>query len=474
MSILLVHDLLLAKKGIAAPTAHPLRVAAERHRARLHAEFTKLRIRKGFSSFDGLRKHVNQTAEEDEDLSQRTSDEASRRTHPRWIRINALRTSTEEQLATTFADYRSVDTLEEVLNIRSKLFTGRVLHVDKHIPNLIALAPSADIPTLPAYRQGLVIFQDKASCFPAYLLDPTLEDGDCLDACAAPGNKTTHLAAISHPKGSNCRQPRIWACERDSTRSKVLQEMVRIAGATDHVFIEAGQDFLQINLKMDPWRKVGALLLDPSCSGSGIIGRDELLPFDLPSREPTITQPNRSKKRKRTTPAVTERITPDETKKNAPPDSKLETNDDEQSQARLVALSRFQTKLLLHAMTFPNARKIVYSTCSVHALENEDVVANALQSEVARSAGWKLLPRNDQVAGMREWPIRGQVDSFRAMAPDGDDLLANERAEACIRCNMGTAEGTQGFFVAGFVRDRTPTNDALEEEGDDEEWEGFD
>ena len=433
----------------------------------MHAEFTKLRIRKGFSSLDGLRAHVNQTAEEREDFPQNTLVELRERAHPRWVRINILKTSLEEQLATTFADYRDVDSIDEILNARLKSSIERVVHVDKHIPNLVALAPSAEVSALPAYRQGLIILQDKASCFPAYLLDPVPNDGDYLDACAAPGNKTTHLAAVLHPRGSHREQPRIWACERDNTRAVVLQKMVTTAGANDHVTIQAGQDFLKTNPMIDPWRKISALLLDPSCSGSGIIGRDELLPFDLPSRESSATQPLRSKKRKRQNLAATENINSIETKKVETINSEHEDND-EQSEARLAALSRFQIKLLLHAMTFPNARKISYSTCSIHVVENEAVVSSVLQSDVAKSAGWRLLLREEQVAGMRDWPIRGQADPFRVLT-HGKRTLAERLAEACIRCNMGTREGTQGFFVAALTRDVT-TSISYE----DDEWEGFD
>lgn len=45
-----------------------------------------------------------------------------------------------------------------------------------------------------------------------------------------------------------------------------------------------------------------------------------------------------------------------------------------QQQARLHQLSNFQLSILRKAASFPGVELIVYSTCSVHAEENEGVV----------------------------------------------------------------------------------------------------
>lgn len=47
LALLLVHDLFLAKRGIALPATHGLHSSIARHKARLSAELTKARIRRG-------------------------------------------------------------------------------------------------------------------------------------------------------------------------------------------------------------------------------------------------------------------------------------------------------------------------------------------------------------------------------------------------------------------------------------------
>jgi putative methyltransferase len=48
---------------------------------------------------------------------------------------------------------------------------------------------------------------------------------------------------------------------------------------------------------------------------------------------------------------------------------------------------------------------MVYSTCSIHPEENEQVVAAALRSTEAIAGGFRLAPRS---AVLPEWPRRGQ------------------------------------------------------------------
>ena len=463
LAILLVHDLLLTKKGIAAPTNHPLRLSTERHKARLHAELTKARLRRNFSSLDALRKHMDQNTAMHQPPKGKGSGSLP---HPRWVRVNTLKSTLKYQLETTFLRYRRVGSLQEILESSAANQENRIYYVDAHVPNLLAFPPGSDLLKLPAYRNGILILQDKASCFPAYLLNPQPGDGDVIDACAAPGNKSTHLAAILESRATVVRdedeeyRPKVWACELNKARGITLSNMLYNSGASEWVVPLHEQDFTRLDPNSDDMRKVGTILLDPSCSGSGIVGRDDPLPFELPTRDCT----NRSGRQRYIENDTIIRNLSDDGNKLLGPEAR-----DKHPLRRLEKLSTFQRKLLLHAFSFPSARKVTYSTCSIHDEENEHVVLAALESQIAKERGWKILRREGQVEGMKRWHIRGKEEAC------GTGPHAAEIAAACIRCKKATEDGTQGFFVVAFIRASTDDVATSEKDidGDEEEWKGF-
>ncbi|KAL1296730.1 hypothetical protein AAFC00_000200 [Neodothiora populina] len=489
LALLLTHDLLLSKRGVAAPKQHILYLAITRHKNRLNAEFTKCRIRRGFASVEAFRTHIN-TAIPADDEADGKGDGKKSAFHPRWVRVNAIKTTLDKALSTTFAGYARVESLTDLAT------TPKGIYVDEHIPDLVAIHPSADFSRHAAYRAGQIIFQDKASCFPAYLLDPQPTDGHVIDACAAPGNKTTHLAAIMSPHTSPAPDAKVTACERDPGRAQILQKMTKLAGADGIVTVKASQDFTRIKPHSAEYVHVGALLLDPSCSGSGIIGRDDTAVLHLPlaaSEMPVILTGKKRKRLRQPAAAVTAldsaASTPEDTE-NATNELSEETpeqeTDAEKLKTRLANLAGFQLKIILHAFSFPSATRITYSTCSIHAEENEQVVLRALASGVAKQQGWKIMKREDQVDGMKRWARRGDPAALEGMEGllKETKLDAKTLNEACIRCEQGTDEGTMGFFVAGFVRSaedggdgngkEEETDDAEDEvDDDDDEWAGL-
>jgi putative methyltransferase len=73
---------------------------------------------------------------------------------------------------------------------------------DAHIENLLLFPPQARLTDTPEYSDGRVILQDKASCFPAFVLAPPVHPRSVIiDATAAPGNKTSHLSALMGNQG---------------------------------------------------------------------------------------------------------------------------------------------------------------------------------------------------------------------------------------------------------------------------------
>lgn len=55
------------------------------------------------------------------------------------------------------------------------------------------------------------------------------------------------------------------------------------------------------------------------------------------------------------------------------------SDDQEEIQSRLASLAAFQLRCLNHGLRFPRLKRLVYSTCSIHSQENEEVVAACLQ-----------------------------------------------------------------------------------------------
>lgn len=158
--------------------------------------------------------------------------------------------------------------------------------------------------------------------------------------------------------------------------------MVDTAQAT--IVTAMNRDVLEVTAQDCP--NVQYILLDPSCSGSGMLTRAE---------------------------------------------------NEEKDMSRLHKLAGLQKKLLIHAMTtFPNVQKIVYSTCSIYAEENEEVLLGALRKigyfKLVNTPG--LLKNEWHNSGSTEYP--GISDNV-IYAKTKDDLTNGFFVAVLERCEEG-------------------------------------
>uniref|UniRef100_A0A2R9BJQ0 28S rRNA (cytosine-C(5))-methyltransferase n=1 Tax=Pan paniscus TaxID=9597 RepID=A0A2R9BJQ0_PANPA len=254
---------------------------------------------------------------------------------PRFVRVNTLKTCSVYKQGFSYQGRAS--SLDDLRALKGKHFL-----LDSLMPELLVFPAQTDLREHPLYRAGHLILQDRASCLPAMLLDPP-PGSHVIDACAAPGNKTSHLAALLKNQG------KIFAFDLDAKRLASMATLLARAGVSCCELAE--EDFLAVSPSDPRYREVHYILLDPSCSGSG-----------MPSRQ--LEEPGAG--------------TP--------------------SPARLHALAGFQQRALCHALTFPSLQRLVYSTCSLCQEENEDVVRDALQQN---PGAFRLAP------ALPAWPHRG-------------------------------------------------------------------
>ena len=253
---------------------------------------------------------------------------ANQRRPPFWLRVNRNRTSVAQYSARVEAE----------LGLHATLLAG--------FPDALRLESAVPVQQLPGFAEGLVSVQDASSQLAAPLLAP--ERGmRVLDACAAPGGKTTHLLE------SVAGQIDLTAIDVAGARLRLIESNLQRLGLRATLLVGDATD------PATWWdgRPFDRILLDAPCSALGVIRRH--------------------------------------------PDIKLLRR-----AADVPALARRQYLLLerLWPLLRPGG-KLLYSTCSVLRAENQNVVAaflaegTAVLQSATPAPGLQLLPGDRDTDG---------------------------------------------------------------------------
>ncbi|MGI0491349.1 16S rRNA (cytosine(967)-C(5))-methyltransferase [Alkalinema pantanalense CENA528] len=231
-----------------------------------------------------------------------------------------------------------VNTLKTSLTTLATAMAAVGVHTHRvhPVPQCLRLSSrSGAIKDLPGFSEGGWIVQDASAQLVSYLVDP--QPGEVIvDACAAPGGKTLHLAELMHDRGT------VYACDRTASRLKKLQQNLERLDLHSIKIVEGdARSLTQFTNQCD------RVLVDAPCSGLGTLHRH-------------------ADARWRQTPESVQQ------------------------------LAQLQQEILTQAATWVKPGGIlVYSTCTLHPQENEQVVETFL----ANHRSWQIdLPPSGNVA----------------------------------------------------------------------------
>jgi NOL1/NOP2/sun family putative RNA methylase len=221
------------------------------------------------------------------------------------------------------------------------------------------------------YASGFFVSQDASSMIPPIVLDPR-ESENILDMSAAPGSKTTQIAAMLRNKGS------IVANDSNYSRLKGLRSNLERCGAENVTIMNVkGETFWKEGLKFDK------ILLDAPCTGTGTLN-------------PRILR--------------------------------------ETSESSIRRLRKLQKELVNSA--FKSLREggtIVYSTCSIEPEENEAVIDYAIKKLGALVQKIDIdIPKYFRMKSILEWG----GEAFDESLSDALRIVPTEKTEGFFVCKL--------------------------------------
>ena len=201
-----------------------------------------------------------------------------------------------------------------------------------------------DLYELDLLKEGKIYMQSLSSMLPPIIMEPK-EHEDILDMAAAPGGKTTEIAALTN------NNSKITAVEFNKIRAEKLRYNIKKQGCSKVYVLEADSK------KLDDFFKFDNILLDAPCSGSGTLDLNNDRTFKY----------------------FTEKL--------------------------IKKSSETQFELLKKALTILKPGKtMIYSTCSILSIENEDVV-----SKVMKQFNCEIVPINVEGVELLPTKIEGTM-----------------------------------------------------------------
>jgi len=168
---------------------------------------------------------------------------ANQQKAPLWLRVNVQRCS--------------VVTFTQALDNAQIAWSQPI----DWMPTAIQLAKSHDVTLLPGYAEGWFAVQDIAAQHAAFYLDPKPNER-ILDACCAPGGKTSHILELSPTA-------HVVAIDQDDKRlARVHENLARLG---HHAEVRAAD----ARMPTTWWdhQQFDRILLDVPCSATGVIRR---------------------------------------------------------------------------------------------------------------------------------------------------------------------------------------------------------